>query len=1090
MFESVQKYFAPKEGDVRIRDYIREVPSAWAKVGQDYLRGFSAVGTTITKAAGLKPGGLTEFEKGALGTEERPTATSYGKEIVGEKFANTKIGGVLTPAIGFGLGIADVFSGGGGSKASKGAISSFRKIASQADSATIKKMRNFIDTVRTGGVAEEKGALKFKDVMTADGNPLLIADESEQFFKEGMGTFDKYLKEGAFGDAANSGNLRPSKIADLFERVIEERKALPFHPVNIRRMTAAEDRRALYAKDNLDLRTIIYDQGELTDPTIRGLKQSQVQEARQAVSSSPSVPGTVDKIKKFLGSDIPNKEGGFVKIGTDTPKKDVVINTKHYTTNKVAQQAIEQAAEEIRPLAEARSGLRMNTKEIVDEAKDTWKTLEKVMGPEEANKLAVAFTSTRMQAVTLSEELATAAELGDSERVAKAMEGLLETVDVVNAFSSNGGFLLRSAAIDVGAKDALYIEEIGKLLRKAGFASKDISERIAKMKNVKDVKEIQKVYREFIDAPVKDWTNLLRYGSMLSSPLTHIINTSSNLLNGMLVRPLTKLVDGGFDFISHPINKEAREVFAGEAGAYLKGYVTSVGNAVRKFNDVWKGVEPIKQPDLARSVPLATEGAKGAAYNILSTPTRFLEAADRFFMELTTGAEMAALGYRTKQGVKVADMAADANKAAKYTTFRKELFSDEQGVVLNAVDSLTSLIEGARNSKNPLLYWASNLTAPFVHTVMNIVKQGIEYSPIGAATIVGAKNKREQLAKATIGAAVAMTTATYALSGRLTYQKPANKNERELWDKSGKQEYSIKIGDKWVQYSKLPPAISYPMALMASSMEAYRQKKIDDTTYDAIASGLAKSMLFYSDQSYFKGIGDIVAAITSDDPNKWSVAASNYPQQFVPFRALTGWLARLTDDTMRTIDDKANFAEKQLQLLALNIPGLRQEYGEPKLDSAGQPIPAKNPVRSAFMPFKTTDEDQKFSEFLNDYETYAKVNRDENRKSTLLRESAEEKYNEIMQIEDPEEKKLAIQTIAQENPELLKKVVAIGKERKGGITPEEMMIKNMTVVARAEYVKDKVASVESPAEKKAIIQHYVETGIMTKSVIEVLKQTQ
>jgi len=100
---------------------------------------------------------------------------------------------------------------------------------------------------------------------------------------------------------------------------------------------------------------------------------------------------------------------------------------------------------------------------------------------------------------------------------------------------------------------------------------------------------------------------------------------------------------------------------------------------------------------------------------------------------------------------------------------------------------------------------------------MNILKQGIEYSPLGITTLPGAANKTEQLAKSMVGSSVLLGASWLAMNGRTTWATPTSPKEKEAFYASGRQPYSIKIGDNWVSYSKLGP-LAYPIA-MASSFQ-------------------------------------------------------------------------------------------------------------------------------------------------------------------------------------------------------------------------------------------------------------------------------
>src|SRR3990167_6223698 len=167
-----------------------------------------------------------------------------------------------------------------------------------------------------------------------------------------------------------------------------------------------------------------------------------------------------------------------------------------------------------------------------------------------------------------------------------------------------------------------------------------------------DFKQASEFYRKFIQPSLREWVDLIRYNSMLSSPLTHIVNIFSNLANSILRAPLTKFIAGGVDLLASSVTGKARTQFSSEAGVYLGAYLKNYKKAVDNFVGVFKGTRQFSNLDL-RQIPLATKGAKSVIEKTLSVPMKLLEGADQFFMTLVEGAEKASLNYRQAKGIKV-----------------------------------------------------------------------------------------------------------------------------------------------------------------------------------------------------------------------------------------------------------------------------------------------------------------------------------------------------------------------------------------------------------------------------------------------------
>lgn len=496
------------------------------------------------------------------------------------------------------------------------------------------------------------------------------------------------------------------------------------------------------------------------------------------------------------------------------------------------------------------------------------------------------------------------------------------------------------------------MQRVFKLLESAGV-NPEVYIKKAVDVDFKDANQVAKFYRELVPAKFGDWLTALRYNSMLSSPNTHINNIFGNAIGSSMVAPIEKTVRGAVDFLQSAVTGKEREHFVSEGGAYVKGYWSNLGKAAQNFADVMRGVRENKNLDI-RDVPLAETGIKGVLAKGLSGPMKLLEAADQFFTALTKGGEEATLNLRKNLGVKVGDIDSEASNAAAYRLFRQDLKAPGQGTMLDGIDEITAKIMSLRGSKNPLVRTIATFTVPFIKTPMNILKQGIEYSPAGVLTAVGAIDPAGQMVKAAMGTAGVLGAMTMLGSGRLTWAQPTSEKEKQAFIAAGMQPYSVKVGNNWVSFSKLPPVMSFNLALVAAIDDALNKKSITDDDASAIMDGIAKWGNFFADQSYVKNVGDLIAT-AKGDVESVSRFISNYPQQLVPYRALGGWLARLTDPLQRQTPKDAGFWDKQVMELMKNIPGLSQAVPA-RLDANGMPIENQNRVLNAFSPLKITTE--------------------------------------------------------------------------------------------------------------------------------------
>jgi len=631
---------------------------------------------------------------------------------------------------------------------------------------------------------------------------------------------------------------------------------------------------------------------------------------------------------------------------------------------------------------------RLSNKEIEEAAKGAGLDF-KSYGIEGTKKRIAEQLNVRKDVVRLMNETKLAREAGDLGRAEKLILEASEKGRISKAQGSDVARQLQARRIIANELDTPEMR-IYKLLDSAGVSPETYAKKLAPLdldgsgvkalqeqaiaaKNAgdrqefirltdmaddlakKNSNEIVKVYREMVPGKAREWLDTVRYNSMLSSPLTQATNVFGNAQNVALIAPIEKTLRGAVDAVGSAVSGRERKYAATEGGAYAKGVVTNLKNATTNFGDAMRGVGKYSNADLRDdfNIPLAKGGVKGGAYSALSAPMRVLDGMDKFFRTLAEGGEEAALTAREKAGIKVRGNRTALKEAdAAYRVYQTPLGESGQGVINEAFDAFAGLAMKARNSKNPVASTVAKFTIPFVKTVNNINKQGIvDYSPLGFVNLKGNADKTTAITRAIMGSAVFGTSAALLQTGDMTWAEPRDPDERARFRAEGKQPYSIKIGDKWVGFSKVTPTVAFPMAMTAAIDDAIKNKKLDDSDRDSILEAVAKYGNFLSDQSYAKSVGDTLAAIGGDKEAVAS-AASNNIQQLVPARALTGWFARIGDDKERKVDTSQSYWNQQVESLMQQYPGLREKTAT--RDYKGEPIAANNQVFNGFSPVRVT----------------------------------------------------------------------------------------------------------------------------------------
>ena len=531
----------------------------------------------------------------------------------------------------------------------------------------------------------------------------------------------------------------------------------------------------------------------------------------------------------------------------------------------------------------------------------------------------------------------------------------VENLRTLSSHAADWGRRGRALGIDVDPTKGGIKEKITTQLVQLGNSTDDIL-KAAEGIDWDNPKQVTEFYRKFVKPTFGEIIDEFRYINLLSSPKTHSVNTFTNFMQATVINPGTKLYSGILDSFGVRLNDAERRYYVSEVPVYYRGMANSVGEAFRKFRDVMAGRTFVERPDIAR---IPTGVFEKGPLSVLNKIPRFLEAQDIFFRTLIAGGEREAIMLNAaKQGLAITsgEVEKEAMKRAAYSIFREtaEEAAKKQGTSrlnpLNLIDKVTNKVYSARGL--PTVKWF----IPFVRTPMNILKQGIEYSPLGATTAIGAKNATEQVAKSALGTTVFLGAAALAHATDATWEVPQSETRRKEFYAAGRKPYSIKIGDQWISYQRLGP-MAYPIAL-AASIKYFTEsdpKRFTSTNLEKLGKIMGTYAQFFTDQSYVQGIGDLLDAVRGQ-PNALERAFSNPIVQVIPLSALQGFIARIIDPVYRQPGaGGAPFQQKVLEDIMSRLPGLStqvppytDQFGRPsqreRITDIGGVIPYLNPI--------------------------------------------------------------------------------------------------------------------------------------------------
>ena len=483
----------------------------------------------------------------------------------------------------------------------------------------------------------------------------------------------------------------------------------------------------------------------------------------------------------------------------------------------------------------------------------------------------------------------------------------------------------------------------------------------------------------------------MQYVNMLSSPITHGVNASSNAMQiaGRL------LVNNPLEFIgSRGASSGTGAAFEGAASGVRRGaeLAKTVMRTGVNPDALERAIETGSVGNVGRELLTEKFGKLGAALHAVST--RPLEAMDAMLGHVVYSSvieqeaqrladRMLASGAAEVKGMN-RQAAADfikahvwdypeiiqkAGKIQDYTLLKSHDVGEGVGGRLE--QGLRGLVGKRYLPEKPTftdhaLSALFDIALPFFNVPLNFTKQGIErtagafYQPFKFAGAVGAERaaatpaeraaartaQGEAFAKAGISAGILTSAISLAMNDSLTGDGPTDPAKRAIWAENH-QPHSVRIPGtgQWVSYDGTPLAV--PFAAVAGAMDEFHNaqqapgnQQLSGT--DAAvkfglgaAKGTAKGVL---SQSFLQGIQDQYNALANPSEAGLSREIAGTASRAVPLGGMVSWLARMTDGIQRDTgraqvgsDLPANIGAQ----LASRIPGLREQLN-PRLGAYGE----------------------------------------------------------------------------------------------------------------------------------------------------------
>ncbi|MBU2342108.1 MAG: hypothetical protein KKE77_12795, partial [Alphaproteobacteria bacterium] len=417
---------------------------------------------------------------------------------------------------------------------------------------------------------------------------------------------------------------------------------------------------------------------------------------------------------------------------------------------------------------------------------------------------------------------------------------------------------------------------------------------------------------------------------LLSNPPTHIVNMASNTATSMLQIPeyaAASAVGGVRRFLAGE-NAKPR-ILASEVGARAFGLVQGTKEGAHLFAKALRSGEP---DDFVSKVEgdefKAIDGLKG---EVIRFPTRLLTAEDQFFKGVARRMAVNGLAARkaAREGLKGEALDQRIAELSANPTDEIVRQAQEYGLELTFQNRTGEIGQSVSRITNSSLL--AKIVVPFVRTPINLMKFAAQRSPVApfmkdwrAEVRAGGERRDLAIAKALLGTGFATVMYQAALEGHVTGAVPSDPQKARLLYADGWQPYSIKVGDRYISYSRMDPlsttiGVAADMATLPEGLSD-RQRENQATMFVASIMGNLASKTWLSGASAF------TEALS--DPAR---SAGNWLERTVSSFAVpagVAGVARAIDPVSRQRDGVMDAIQARVPGLTDNLMARRDIFGE------------------------------------------------------------------------------------------------------------------------------------------------------------------
>lgn len=480
-----------------------------------------------------------------------------------------------------------------------------------------------------------------------------------------------------------------------------------------------------------------------------------------------------------------------------------------------------------------------------------------------------------------------------------------------------------------------------------------IDENVAQiMAESQTEEEIERAYRETVQdiadqvpATFLDKWNAWRYFAMLANPRTHIRNIVGNTIFIPAVR--TKdVIATGIERIAQLGNSEVERTKVAAVKKEYREFAKNDANS-KEVKALLKGQ---KYDERSQLYEMRRTFKNNALEFLTSFNGDLLEAEDLLFKNRH---------YIHALGSFLQARKADLNNVSESLLFearsyavkeaQKATFNDESAIA-NYLKSITR-IKGSDTKALKVAKIAIDGVIPFKRTPVNIIRQGIEYSPIGlgkalTAGLYDVKKGKISISEFADGLAAGLTgTGIFAigllLSGLGYVNGGFGDDDEDKFKKlNGEQEYSVRVFGKSYTIDWAAPAC-IPFFIGVETANSFKDG--DGVKLSDFTGALWNSLEPVTNLSMLSGIQNTISAAKYSSASETLASigediALSYAMQGIP--SLAGSISRTIDPTQRSwYTDKnssiSKFGQEAINNIESKIPGVSY-FQAPSIDQWGR----------------------------------------------------------------------------------------------------------------------------------------------------------